>query len=111
MSENSSSHWFWRYGYMVIIPVIILTVWFSKGSDRENQNNVNPAVFVYFKTVKQECLDVPFNEQTDQCVKIDLYHKDCRLVSSRCSSLSFYQLLKQLKFDVPEYYQEGFIAK
>lgn len=105
------SHWFWRYGYIAIIPLIIGVVWISKGSERENQNNVNPAVFTFFKQVVLECQQLGFDAQTDKCHKITEYRTDCRLVSATCNSLSFYVLLKKLGFDVPQYYQTGFEKK
>lgn len=107
---SQKSHWFWRYGYIIIIPAIIVGVWLSNSGERENQNNVNPDVFVFFKQVEADCQQMGFDAQTNQCVQIALYKTDCRLVSAKCNSLSFYQLLKKLGFDVPEYYQAGFIA-
>ena len=111
MSSDSDSHWFWRYGYIVVVPIILLVVWVAKSDDRENQNNVNPEVFVFFKEVEEACRSVSFDEQTEECLKIEVYQKDCKLFSSKCNSLSFYTLLKNLKYQVPQYYQEGFAAK
>lgn len=107
---SQKSHWFWQYGYIVIVPIIILGAWLGKSDERENQNNVNPEVFVFFKQIEADCRNLGFDAETNQCTQIWLYKKDCRLVSAKCNSLSFYQLLKKLGFDAPEYYQVGFIA-
>ncbi|HFE38697.1 MAG TPA: hypothetical protein ENK06_09840 [Gammaproteobacteria bacterium] len=111
MASDSENHWFWRYGYIAMVPLVLLVVWVAKSDNRENQNNVNPEVFAAFKKIEQDCQSVSFDAQSQKCLTIAAYQKDCKLISSNCNSQSFYALLKSLNFQLPRYYKDGFIEQ
>ena len=105
------SQWFWSWGYIVIALVVIFGFWVGKSSDRENQDHVNPEVFVIFKVIDQDCRNESYENQSKRCREMFKYQKECKQLSSQCNSLSFYQRLKSLGFQLPQYYQEGFSPK
>jgi len=109
--SDASSHWFWRYGYLVAVPVVLVIYWFSTSADRENQAHVNPAVFTFFEQVKKDCADENFDQQSDACRKIYLHKKDCKRPTSSCNSRSFYDFLVSLKYNAPPYFEAGYTPK
>jgi len=110
MSMNVSQ-WFWKWGYIAIAIAVVFGIWLSKSADRENQDNVNPEVFTFFKKVEADCAAESFEKQSMQCVEIYKFQKECKRLSSQCNSLSFYQHLENLGFQLPQYYQQGFSPK
>jgi len=105
------SQWFWKYGYIAIIPVILIGVWMSSSSERSNQSNVNPEVFMVFQKIEEACHAENFNNQSAPCIEIEKYKKECKKFSVECNSLTFYELLKQQNYPMPVYYKEGYIPK
>lgn len=110
MSKNVSQ-WFWQWGYIVIALAVVFGFWASKGGDRENQNHVNPEVFISFENIERKCSGESFEKQSKECQKVLKYQKECKQLSSNCNSLLFYQRLKSLGYQLPQYYKEGFIPK
>jgi len=109
--STSINQWFWKWGYIAIAIAVILGLWLSKSAERENQNNVNPEVFVFFEKVKSDCKAESFENQSKQCQEIFKFQKECKQLSSQCNSLSYYQHLESLGFQLPQYYQHGFSPK
>lgn len=94
-----------------MVPVILIIVWFNGMSDRENQAHVNPAVFTFFEKVESDCRAEDINHQSTACVEIFKHQKDCKKISADCNSLTYYELLKGLGFQMPDYFEEGYIPK
>jgi len=111
MSASNFSQWFWKFGYLLLIPAVILLFWLSNSDERENQNNVNPEVFEVFKEIEQNCRAEPFNEQSDKCTQVFKYQQDCKQLSSSCNSKTFYDRLKGLGYTLPNYYKENYSPK
>jgi len=109
--SSSFSQWFWRWGYIAIAVAVVFGFWLSNSAERENQNNVNPEVFAFFKKVETDCKGESFEKQSKQCLEVFKFQKECKQLSSQCNSLSFYQHLESLGFQLPQYYQQGFSPK
>jgi len=105
------SQWFWKYGYIAIIPIALLGFWIGEWGERENQSNVNPDVFGFFEKVEADCNAEDFNNQSAACIEVAKYQKECKKFSVECNSLTFYELLKQQGFVLPEYYRQGYSPK
>jgi len=107
----STSQWFWKYGYILIVPVVLLFFWLDGSDQRKNQAHTNPAVFVYFQKIEADCNAENFDHQSSLCSEIFKHKKECKQVTRKCNSLTYYNFLKQLGFELPEYYEEGFIPE
>jgi len=103
------SQWFWKYGYILIIPVALLYFWVSGSDERTNQGHVNPEVFAYFEKVERDCNAESFESQSANCASIYKHKKECKQVTRKCNSLTYYNHLKSIGFNVPEYYEPGFV--
>lgn len=102
------SQWFWKYGYILIVPVALLFFWFDGSEERNAQAHVNPAVFISFDKIESDCNAEEFDKQSALCTQIYQHKKECTKVTVRCNSLTYYDFLKDSGFDLPPYYQEGF---
>ena len=102
------SQWFWKYGYILIVPVVLSFFWFSGSDEREDQGHVNPEVFSYFKQIENDCNAEGFDQQSTLCTKIYKHKKECKQVTRKCNSLTYYKFLKSNGFELPKYYQDGY---
>ena len=104
----SFSQWFWKYGYILIVPVTLLIFWFSGSDERGDQSHVNEAVFTTFSKIEKDCNAEDFDNQSATCSKIYKHKSECKQVTRKCSSLTYYQFLKDIGYDLPPYYQSGY---
>jgi len=102
------SPWFWKYGYILIVPVALLFFWFSGSDDRGNQAHTNPDVFAFFDEIERDCNAEDFDNQSTECAKIYKHKGECKQVTRKCNSLTYYNFLKSIGFDLPPYYEEGY---
>jgi len=103
-----SRQWFWKYGYLLIVPVGLLFFWFLGSADRTNQENVNPEVFVEFKKIEANCHAEDFSQQSSQCTAIYKFKKECKQVTRKCNSLTYYEFLASKGFVLPPYYPANY---
>ena len=103
------NQWFWKYGYILIVPVALLFFWLNGSDERRNQAHVNPAVFAYFEKIENDCNAEEFDKQSVLCAQIYKHKKECKQVTKKCNSLTFYNYLKSLDLDLPPYYEEGYV--
>lgn len=103
------NQWFWKYGYLLIIPVALAFFWSYGSADRANQNNVNPIVFTEFEKIEAGCNAENFDAQSANCIKIAKFKKECKQVTRKCNSFTFYQFLIDLKYKLPPYYKKHYI--
>jgi len=104
----SFNQWFWKYGYILIVPVALLYFWFAGSAERDAQAHVNPAVFSAFKKIERDCNAEDFDKQSASCSSIYKHKKECTKVTVKCNSLTYYNFLKDRGFNLPPYYKEGY---
>ncbi len=105
------SQWFWKYGYILIVPVALLFFWFDGSAERNAQDNVSLAVFAAFEKIEDDCNAEEFDNQSTLCSSIYKHKKECTQVTRRCNSLTYYDFLKSKGFELPPYYQPGYTPK
>lgn len=106
----SLSQWFWKYGYISIVPIALLFFWFNGSAERDAQAHVNPAVFTFFDKVERDCNEEGFDNQSVLCTDIYKHKKECTQVTRKCNSLTYYNFLKENGFNLPEYYRKGYTS-
>lgn len=94
-----------------MVPVLLVIFWLNGMSDRQNQAHVNPEVFTFFEKVEQDCRAEDFNQQSQACIEVFKHKKNCEKISEKCTSLTYYEFLKNLGFALPAYYEEGYTPK
>jgi len=104
----SFSRWFWKYGYLLIIPVALLFFWFDGSAERDAQGYVNPEVFSAFDKIETDCNAEDFDQQSASCASIYRFKKECTQVTKKCNSLTYYEFLKSSGFTLPVYYQADY---
>jgi len=104
-----NSQWFWKYGYLLVVPVALVFFWLNGSADRTNQDNVNPEVFVAFNKIETDCNAENFDAQSKNCSKIYKFKKECKQVTRKCNSFTYFQFLEELKYELPPYYTKHYI--
>lgn len=87
-------------------------MWRSMTNERENNRHVNREAFAAFRTIEAACLDEPIQHTTVRCERVHEAMQSCfRDPSAPCGADEYYGDLKKAGFDLPPFYEAGYIPQ